>query len=202
VTVKKRAKNALTEGTTTTAFPYAAVNLSTSSFALQTNQDYVDPNVQPSTTGNPIVISESPVAGWQLDSISCVDVAGGQANATVDLVNHTVSIVGSQNQQIECTFTSEQIMPTAAPASVAGRVIDRNGMGLRGVYVYLVDPLTGAIRYARTNTFGYYNFADIEVGHTYLMEAASLKQWTFGPARAVTPMSDLADVNFVAQGLY
>jgi subtilisin family serine protease len=202
VTVKKRVQGTFTESISSTAFPYAAVNLSTPSFALQTNQDYVDPNVQPSTAGNPIVISEDTVTGWQLKSISCIDAAGGQANAAVDLVNHQVSIIAAQNQQIECTFTSEQIIPTAAPANVAGRAIDRNGMGLRGVYIYLVDPLTGATRYSRTNTFGYYSFAGVEVGHTYLMDAASVKQWTFGQPRAVTPMSDLVDVNFVAQGTF
>jgi hypothetical protein len=200
VTVKKRVRNVTTEGTSTTEFPYSAVNLSTSSFALQTNQDYIDPNVQPSTSNNPIIVTEAPVNGWMLDSISCVDVAGGIANTTVDLVNHKVAIVAGQGQQIECTFTSEQLAPTAADAVLSGRVADASGRGIRNISIFLFDPQSGVTRSARTNAFGYYTFVEVEVGRTYMIQASETKRWSIpNSQRTVTPTDNMIGLDFEAE---
>ena len=200
VTVKKRVRNVTTVETPTTAFPYSAVNLSTSNFALQTNQDYIDPNVQPSTSSNPIIVTEAPVDGWMLDSISCVDAAGGTANTTVDLVNHKVTIIAGQGQQIECTFTSEQLAPTAADAVISGRVADAYGRGVRNISLFLFDPQTGVTRSVRTNAFGYYTFVEVEVGHTYMIEAAETKRWSIANSqRTVTPTDNILGLDFQAE---
>jgi subtilisin family serine protease len=200
VTVKKRVRNVTTVETPTTAFPYSAVNLSTSNFALQTNQDYIDPNVQPSTSSNPIIVTEAPVDGWMLDSISCMDAAGGTANTTVDLVNHKVTIIAGQGQQIECTFTSEQLAPTAADAVISGRVADAYGRGVRNISLFLFDPQTGVTRSVRTNAFGYYTFVEVEVGHTYMIEAAETKRWSIANSqRTVTPTDNIIGLDFQAE---
>jgi subtilisin family serine protease len=200
VTVKKRGQGTTTTSGSTTEFPYSAVNLSTSSFQLQTNQDYIDPNVQPTTNQNPIVIQEASVSGWQLMSIGCIDAAGGTVNSSVDLTNHKVSVVGNPGQQIECTFTSQELAPTAAGATVSGRVQDSRGYGVRGVSIAILDPSTGVIRYAMTNTFGYYSFGDVTVGRTYIIMAPSTKRYTFAnETRTITVNQDLADINFLAQ---
>jgi len=182
-----------------TSFPYSAVNLSTANFALQSNQDYIDQNVQPSSAVNPIVVTEASVDGFQLNSISCVDAAGGTANVTTDVANHRVSIVGVQDQQIECTFTSEQLTPTAAGVVLSGRVRDAYGQGIRGLTMYLTDPQTGETRVVRTNSFGIYYFADVEVGRTYVIEPAAGKRWIFvNAARTVTPTDNVAGLDFRA----
>ena len=75
-------------------------------------------------------------------SIACTDpLTGATSNSTVDMANHKVSIVADPSQQVDCTFTSEQISPTAAGVSIAGRVVDSSGRGLRGVTVKLIDML-------------------------------------------------------------
>jgi len=199
VTVKKRVQGTTTTSGNTAQFPYQAVNLSTSNFTLLTNQDYIDPNVQPNTSANPVVITEVPVAGWQLDSISCMDAAGGSVNASVDMTNHNVAIVGSAGQQIECTFTSEELGPTAAGAVVSGRVVDHSGSGIKGIYVELINPMTGETQRTRSNTFGMYQFGDVPVGHTYILTVVSTKRWTFSNSmRTITLTDDLANANFAA----
>jgi subtilisin family serine protease len=201
VTVKKRVHSNSNGTNSTTQFPYAAVNLTTSSFTLASNQDYVDPNVQPSTPTNPIVVTEAAVEGWQLTSISCIDAAGGTANAAVDLANQKVSLVVGPSQQIECTFISDEIGPTAADAYLSGRVTDRFGFGIRNIRMYLTDPLSGQTRSTRTNAFGYYIFEQVEVGHTYILGVVEGKKWSFSsPARIVTPTDNLSDLNFFADG--
>jgi hypothetical protein len=196
--VKKRIQGTVTQSGTT-EFPYSAVNLSSSSFALQNNQDYIDPNLQPSSSQNPIVVTEAAVQGWQLMSISCIDAAGGVANASVDLPDHQVSIVATDSQQIECTFTSQELLPTAAGATVSGRVLDPSGRGVRGIVISLFDPSTGNFRTTMTNPFGIYSFDDVEAGHSYILFATS-KRYRISPdSRVINVTDDLSDVGFIAQ---
>jgi subtilisin family serine protease len=200
MTVKKRAQGTGTTSTPATAFPYSAVNLSTSSFSLTPNQDFIDPNAQPGTASNPIVVTEARVDGWQLMSIACIDpTTGGAANSTVDLANHKVSIIANAAQQVECTFTSEQLAPTSAHVSISGRVTNGFGQGLMSASISLVDPSTGQLWACRTDPFGYYIINDVPVQHTYVLTAQSTKR-SFGSASTVTitPMDDVYNVNFVA----
>jgi subtilisin family serine protease len=198
VTVRKRAQGTMTEGSSTTQFPYSAVNLSTSSFALDINQDYIDSNAQPGTSTNPIVIQEASVTGWQLMSIACIDpTTGAPSNSSVDLTNHKVSVIADASQQVDCTFTSQQLSPTAAPVSISGRVLDTSGRGLRGVTVKLIDLLGGTTAYVRTNSFGFYSFDGVTVSRTYVVAVSSTKRWNIANNfRTVTPTDDLIGVNF------
>jgi subtilisin family serine protease len=201
VTVKKRIQGTVTQSGTT-EFPYSAVNMSTSSFQLQNDQDYIDPSLQPSTSQNPIVVTESPVQGWQLMSISCIDAAGGVANASVDLTNHQVSVVATDGQQIECTFTSQELGLTAAGATVSGQIVDSAGRGVKGVQMVLLDPTAGTSRVALTNAFGLYSFDNVTAGHTYMI-ATSAKRYRITPtSRAISVSGDLANVSFVAQAIW
>lgn len=200
VTVRKHVQGTTTQGTLTAQFPYTATNLSTASFSLGTDQYYDDPNAQPGTLSNPIVVKEASVDGWQLMSIACTDpLTGAPSNSTVDLANHKVSIVADPSQQVDCTFTSEQIAPTAAGVSISGRVVDTSGRGVLGITLTLMDPQGGPARYARSNVFGYYSFDDVPVNHTYVVIAKSTRQWAIqNNVRAVSPNDDIAELNFIA----
>ena len=201
VTVKKRAQGNSTGTTSSTQFSYSAVNLSTSSFSLTADQDFIDPNAQPGTSSNPIVITETPVEGWQLMSISCIDPnTGAPAAGTINMSNRTASLVAAPAQQVECTFTSELISPTAAPATISGQVVDGNGRGVRNISLALIDPVSGQTRYARTNSFGYYYFDDVAVEHTYVLTAYSTKRYRItSPTRVITPTEDIGDVDFFTE---
>ena len=85
---------------------------------------------------------------------------------------------------------------SAADVSVSGRVVDGNGRGLRNVRVSIADSRGNRFT-AVTNTFGYYVFASVPSGDTY-MASASARGMTFGP-RVVNVNDAIGDLNFIAQ---
>jgi len=84
---------------------------------------------------------------------------------------------------------------TAANAVVSGRVLTAAGLGVNGADVKMVDDL-GVVRTARTSSFGYYQFGDVTVGHTYIVTIES-RHHTFNP-RVIQVLDSLFDLDFVA----
>ena len=85
---------------------------------------------------------------------------------------------------------------TAANVSISGRVTDSRGAGLRGVTVTITDSRGNRLR-AVTNAFGYYTFADVPSGDTYIANATS--RGMFFPARVMTVNDAVSDLNFSPQ---
>lgn len=86
-------------------------------------------------------------------------------------------------------------IPTAAEATINGRVFDSNGLPIRGAVVTVTEP-TGAIRSARTNAFGIFRFAGLETGVAYVVGASS-KAFTF-QSRIVFLTDNVTDLELVA----
>lgn len=84
---------------------------------------------------------------------------------------------------------------TAASVTVSGRVTI-NGRGLSKAIVYLTNQ-SGETRQAVTNSFGYYRFADVEVGGTYVFNVLS-KRYSFEP-QIVNVTEEMSNLNFIAQ---
>ncbi len=84
--------------------------------------------------------------------------------------------------------------PTAATVSLAGRVLNSSGSGVRGAMVTLTD-MRGIQRTALTNAFGYYTFDNVPSGMSYMMRA-SARRFTFG-TKLLSVTDSLADVDFV-----
>lgn len=85
--------------------------------------------------------------------------------------------------------------PTAADASVAGRVLTPSGRGIPRALVGVTD-FTGEVRYSRTNQFGYYRFNNLPVGETYTF-TVSHKQYRFEP-QVLNLDEDLRGFNLIA----
>lgn len=85
--------------------------------------------------------------------------------------------------------------PTAATASVSGRVVNDEGRGVPSAFVSLTDS-EGNKRVAITNPFGYYRFDEIEAGQSVLIKVAS-KSYRFEP-RIVTTNDNLTEVDFIS----
>ena len=62
--------------------------------------------------------------------------------------------------------------PTAAGVTVAGRVTDESGRGLRGALVALTS-MDGKTMTMRTSSMGYFSFADILAGQSYIASVAA-----------------------------
>jgi subtilisin family serine protease len=201
ITIRKRVQSTSGGTSSTTTFPYEATNISTTNFALISNEEFSDSNV--SANGQVVTVTEDYVAGWQLMSIQCVETAGttpNTVNTTVDLTNHRANIMVESDETVTCTFTSEELAPTAGNATVTGQVADSRGRGVRGVTLSLFNPQTGEIVYATTNSLGYYILEELEVSTFYVLTAYGTKRFSIvDPQRTFTLNDDLAGVDFLAE---
>jgi hypothetical protein len=92
-------------------------------------------------------------------------------------------------------WTPDQLAPTAAAASISGRVTVGGVQGIRNAALHLVAA-DGSVRKVLTGPFGYYSFTDVPVGETYTLTIRS-KRFTFEqPTRVISLFEDIADVNF------
>lgn len=126
-------------------------------------------------------------------------------NATAR-VKQMVVIVGYQgggdsswgDQRLSFIGPTAPITTTAAGVAVSGRVLNGKN-GVRNALVTMQSYDGAQTRTAKTNSFGYFRFADVEVGTTYLV-SVSAKGLTFMPDTQVfTLLDELADLDFSAQ---
>jgi hypothetical protein len=92
---------------------------------------------------------------------------------------------------------AEFAVPTAANASVGGRVTGPDGVGVGRAVVTMTDA-EGRARTSITNAFGYYSFADVQTGSAYTF-VVSAKGFRFGAPVIRTIGDDLTDLNFVLE---
>jgi hypothetical protein len=92
-------------------------------------------------------------------------------------------------------FWYSQLVPTAAGVMIAGRVLGPTGIPLRMVRITLTGP-SGLPRRTLSSTFGYYQFDDVEVGTTYLLQAVD-RQFQFTP-RVVTVADEMTELDIIA----
>ncbi|HLM60207.1 MAG TPA: carboxypeptidase regulatory-like domain-containing protein, partial [Pyrinomonadaceae bacterium] len=87
--------------------------------------------------------------------------------------------------------------PTSAPVTVSGRVSAASGRGVRGARVTITGP-NGEQRITVSNSLGYYLFADVAAGATYVFSVSAKGRVFQNPTQARTIIEDTSDVNFVA----
>jgi uncharacterized delta-60 repeat protein len=100
---------------------------------------------------------------------------------------------GNNDNFYTARFTA--LEPTAASVSASGKVLSPTGRGISGAIVYLTDQ-NGETRTARTNAFGYYHFADLSAGETFVFNVFS-KRYNFAP-RVLTINEETSELNFTA----
>jgi hypothetical protein len=89
-------------------------------------------------------------------------------------------------------WNASTLVPTAAAVSITGRVNNLEGGIVRRVQIVLTDSISGEIRTAQTNTFGYYRFETLTVGRIYIVQAQS-KNFQFTPDTYVFTLLDARD---------
>jgi len=188
------------------SFGYLATNLGTATFALIDNDvqpadRYVNPNIVPLESAGDITITEGSLSGWSLTSIQCQETPGdGMSNiqnSTVNLASRQATIKVEPGESVTCTFNSQELAPSAAPANVSGRVVDRNGRGIKNVWLTVQNAATGERSSVMTNSFGYYTFFNLMTGNFYTV-TASAKRYVFDQETQSFVLNDsLTGVNFV-----
>jgi len=147
-----------------------------------------------------ITIVENITAGWSLTDISCNINAGGGlmgvATGTIGLRQLQVQL--NQGNSATCTFTNTFAGPTAATATVSGRVLTKAGLGIRGALVTVNNAASGTSRTAITNSFGYYSFSDLPVNDYYVLSVTA-KRYTFSNSQqSFVVQGDAAGINFTS----
>jgi len=98
----------------------------------------------------------------------------------------------------QVTFCFQSLAPTAAHASVSGRVTDSNGRGISQASLTLTNTQSGATQVATTNTFGYFTIEDLEVGVTYILTVAHKRYSFTDSTRTFTLEDNATGIDFVA----
>ncbi len=102
---------------------------------------------------------------------------------------------GANNHTFDVGFVQ---MPSAAAASVEGRILTADGRGIRSVQVHLVEA-DGTTHTALSSSFGYYRFDDIAAGQAVVVSGSS-NRFTFPePVRLVMLKDNVAGFDFVAE---
>lgn len=87
--------------------------------------------------------------------------------------------------------------PTAATASLGGRVVTPDGRGISMTRVKLADK-SGNGPTVLTNQFGYYRFDDLTVGQTYVLSVSSKSYQFENSSRIVTLNDSISDADFIS----
>ena len=151
---------------------------------------------------NSITVQEvNYLPNWTLANLTCVEDPGGlpqSDNSTTNLGTRTATIVLEEGEFVTCTFFNTQLVPTAAPATVSGRVVDSFGGGIGNARISMTDVQTGLGWSVLTNPFGYYTIEGPEVGNFYMM-TVSHKRYRFADGtRMFTLNEDLVGMDFIA----
>jgi len=88
--------------------------------------------------------------------------------------------------------------PSAADASIAGRVVDGYGRAISGAKITLYDLSSGEIKYAYTNTLGYYKIEGLELGNLFLATAEARRFTFVNGSLQFSLDNNLSSLNFQA----
>ena len=108
----------------------------------------------------------------------------------VNVTNVTGATVA--DGQGEGTIVNDDLAPTAAPVSIAGRITTRDGRGISGATVSMMDQ-NGVAFSVRTDSLGFYRFESVPGGQSYVLVVKS-EAFSFNP-RVLTAYADVSGVN-------
>lgn len=110
----------------------------------------------------------------------------------------TATLAGPGQLEIDgVSVQSPGLIPTAANASLSGKVLTSEGAGISRTTVTLTDS-AGVSRSATTNTFGFYQFDEVRAGDTYILMVNNKRYLFTDSPRVVSVQENLTDLNFVA----
>ena len=108
----------------------------------------------------------------------------------VNVTNVTGATVA--DGQGEGTIVNDDLAPTAGPVSIAGRIMTRDGRGVSGATVSVMDQ-NGVAFSVRTDSQGLYRFENVPGGQNYVLAVRS-EAFSFSP-RVLTAYADVSGLN-------
>lgn len=88
--------------------------------------------------------------------------------------------------------------PTAANASISGRITTAGGQGIRNARLVLTDAF-GVSRNAQTGSFGYFRFEGLPVGQTYVLTIYSRRYVFAQTSQLIALNDDVTGIDFTAE---
>lgn len=174
------------------AFAVNATNIYSGAFAAYAPFDFVTPNVSGAAGAR-----DGNAASYRAvfpQTLLPVSLAPGDS-LYVRWVDQ--NIAGADDGLAIDDFSISMLPPSAADASIAGRVFSTDRRAIGRALMTLTDD-SGKVRVAVTNTFVYYRFANVQTGRSYILSVAA-KGVTFETPSIVVNLQDsLGVVNFVA----
>ncbi len=188
-------------------FPFTATNFTPATFQLRDMNDptqdrLINSNILLFGNANAIVVTETPVAHWTLSDLACIETSGGGVsipNSTVDLGTATGTIIVEEGGIVTCTYRNTQLEPTAATATLSGRVATDDGAAIVGAVLTITNLSDGTIKYARSNMFGNYVFDGLPVPDAYVLTVVHRKYTFTIDSITFALTDDLRGMDFTAQ---
>lgn len=118
--------------------------------------------------------------------------SGEIANVNVQPVNTLGAFAGITGMAYIASLP-----PTAASVLIGGRILSPMKKAIGGAQVVLTNLSTQETRITQTNPFGYYRFAEVPVGETYLLTVSS-KRYQFSQTQVLTVVAERDDIDFVS----
>ena len=109
----------------------------------------------------------------------------------------TATATDAAGNTSEFTAAAEVLEPSAAPVSISGRVVSATGRGIGGAVMALTSK-NGIVVTARTSTFGYFRFDELEAGRTYILTVEARLYSFARPSAIVTATDSVTDIAFIA----
>lgn len=94
---------------------------------------------------------------------------------------------------------AENQVAVAAPASISGQVRTSNGNGIRNATVVLSGGNLPAPIVVQTGAFGLYEFSNLPVGQTYLVQVISKRFHIPNATRTIALQDNITSMDFVAE---
>lgn len=125
-----------------------------------------------------------------------------------DTSNNIFSVSGTIGQSIAGTTSAggtfsttggvwgASLAPTAAGATVSGKVVDAEGNALKNIAVILSGGILTAPRIVKTNNFGNFSFEDVTVGETYVVSVSNKKYGFPQNSFVISLMENVSDLVF------
>lgn len=189
---------------TAQAFDFTAIGPGVADFSLtddgtNTANSRLFGNLTNFGSTNKVLVTELfPVGNYSLTQLNCTEDplgGGGQRNTTINVQTRTADIILEEGEAVTCTFVNA--IPTASTAVITGRVLDIYDRFVKDVSVSITNS-SGEVRATRTNNFGFYTFAELPVGETYVITVRS-RRYTFANDSIIAVlMDDLSEQNFTA----
>lgn len=135
-------------------------------------------------------------------------IAGGGTRSTSSsfTLEGTIGQPQAGNQSISTSFlirdgfwSFETLAPTSANVSVSGRVMRSKTQGIGNAFVTISDPTNNLHFQTFTGTFGYFNFAEVPAGSTYIVTVSHGRYHFSVPSQTITVGDNISGLVFYAE---